>query len=247
MKPVVTGSPRGRSAGCRFARPSLRRQARTTAQSKVFPVSVLLGIYARLAYWTRNLRMRSPLDSLDHFRSRPKHSRSNHSSSKRVQRRMEDRTNHPHPVVFPTGIQVPNTPQKSTRMGYGRRNHPQKRRSGIVRKPKTIEKTMPVVALKPNHKISPWFVNPTWSGGKVRIYVESSSPVDVFVVNSAQAPTINSTADAQKLGILYFPATSAIDQIITLPASWSGGWNLIIGHGGFPKEIIAVYYAVFNA
>lgn len=106
---------------------------------------------------------------------------------------------------------------------------------------------MPVVALKPNHKIAPWFVNPTWNGGKVRIYMEASSPVDVFIVNSAQASIIGSVADARRLGVLCFAATSALDRGITLPAIWMGGWNLIIGHTGTPNEIVAVYYAVFNA
>ena len=106
---------------------------------------------------------------------------------------------------------------------------------------------MPVVALQPKHKIAPWFVNPTWNNGKVRLYLEASKPVDVFVVNALQAPQINSVLDARKLGVLTYPATTAIDQIITLPTLWNGGWNLVIGHAGGNDDVIAVYYAVFNA
>ena len=107
---------------------------------------------------------------------------------------------------------------------------------------------MPVVALQPKHKVSPWYVNPIIHGGKVRIYVEASQAVDVFVASAEQAPQINSVVDAVRLGVLYYPATQLVDQPITLPNTWKTGWNLIIGHAGIANQnVTAVYYAVYNA
>lgn len=105
---------------------------------------------------------------------------------------------------------------------------------------------MPVVALEPNHKISPWFVAPV--SGKVRIYVETTLPIDVFVSSSQQASLATSIAAARAYGILCYEKVSFLDQTISLPspAVWNAGWNLTIGHPGpIGAGVAAVYYAVF--
>lgn len=106
---------------------------------------------------------------------------------------------------------------------------------------------MPVVALKPQRKINPWFVTPL-PGKNVRIYIEATLPVDVFVSSYHQASLVTSIADARAHGILCYPSVPFLDQTITLPspAVWNAGWNLTIGHPGpTTAEVAAVYYAVF--
>src|SRR5204862_3633960 len=141
-----------------------------------------------------------------------------HRDATRSEHRLENRASCSNPAILSTTSKIPDSSEASTRLGK-RRNSCEKRRSRIVRR-KAVEKTMPVVALQPKHKIAPWFVNLTWNNGKVRLYLEASKPVDVFVVNALQAPQINSVLDARKLGVLTYPATTAIDQIITLPTLW---------------------------
>ena len=104
---------------------------------------------------------------------------------------------------------------------------------------------MPVVSIQPQKRISPFFTYP--NSGKARIYLEASSPVDVFLVRTDQANSINSMANALNLGIQALANQLKIEnQIFPLPPEWNTtGWNLVIGNGG--PDVAAVFYSVFEA
>ena len=104
---------------------------------------------------------------------------------------------------------------------------------------------MAIVALKPLQKTSPFFSYPL--SGQARIYLESSFPLDIFIVNSAQANQVDSRASAERLKVLSLLNVSKIEnQIFTLPSAWKdAGWNLIIGNP-HSAETAAVYYMVYS-
>jgi hypothetical protein len=102
---------------------------------------------------------------------------------------------------------------------------------------------MPVAALQPSNRISPAYVYP--KTGKVRIHVEASQTIDIFVASNAQADQINSFQTAANLGILSILNQQNIDQIFTLPNTWKDGWKLVIGNRS--QNVIAVYYMVYDA
>ena len=104
---------------------------------------------------------------------------------------------------------------------------------------------MPVVALKVGHKIAPNFAYPT--SGRVRIYMEASDPVDVFVSSPEQAPQINSVQAAQFMQLPNFPQRIGMNEVVPLPVTWRNGWTLTIGHPGTHNEVIAVYYYISEA
>jgi hypothetical protein len=108
----------------------------------------------------------------------------------------------------------------------------------------TKNKAMPVAIVKSKTKISPGYVRP--DTGKVKIYVESSSLVDVYIVSNQQAEQIVSPAAAAALGILNYPGRMFVNnEIVTLPLNWQGGWKLVIGN---PNDFdVAVYHMVWNA
>ena len=121
--------------------------------------------------------------------------------------------------------------------------------------PRSTVTDMPVVALSAQTKISPLFNYPTsiaarLYGAKVRIYVEASREVDVYIVNSLQQASIVSVEQAKALGVMVLPRVLLVPNLeFTLPKEWATiGWNLIIGNPaqtvGRPESVAAVYYAV---
>jgi hypothetical protein len=104
---------------------------------------------------------------------------------------------------------------------------------------------MPVAVLKVGHKLIPNFAYP--STGRVRIYMEATHPVDVFVSSQEQAPQINSVQTAQQLQILNFPQRIGMNEVVPLSPTWRNGWTLTIGHPGTHNEVIGVYYFVSEA
>ena len=108
----------------------------------------------------------------------------------------------------------------------------------------TIGRTMPVAAIQPKNKISPGYLCP--KSGKVRVYLEASQPVDVYVASNQQADGVDSPATAANLGVLTFLGQTKLDQTVTLPLAWQfgGGWKLVIGNG--QANVVAVYYMVYD-
>jgi hypothetical protein len=105
---------------------------------------------------------------------------------------------------------------------------------------------MPVVALKPLHKIGVGFGNLTPSG-KVKIYLEASEPVDVFFSKHGLFGQISSTELAQKFESVAFPGQMKMNYIeVPIPPAWTDGFDLIIGNP-HTTEIAAVFYGIFPA
>lgn len=104
---------------------------------------------------------------------------------------------------------------------------------------------MPVLLIKPG--TATYFGFPYPPNGKVKIYLEASSPVDVFVCNEQQRPQITSVAAAQAIGIFALGGQSKIDNaFVDIPAAWKGtSWYVLIGNGG--AEAAAVYVIVNDA
>ena len=105
---------------------------------------------------------------------------------------------------------------------------------------------MPVVALKPGYRIFPSFAYP--STGRVRIYLEATHPVDVFVSTPDQAPKITSVQVAHAMQVINFPQRVGMNEIVPLPLQWkNSGWALTIGHSAGHDDVIAVYFFVGEA
>ena len=102
---------------------------------------------------------------------------------------------------------------------------------------------MPIVALKPNHRITPQWMYPPC--GKIRLFLEASGPVDVYVISSPQLHLTSSIANAQKHGVLTWSSQIVIPNVeITLPPSWSYQmWNLVISNNSL-TDVVAVYYQI---
>ena len=104
---------------------------------------------------------------------------------------------------------------------------------------------MPVVALKPANKMGFGFAYPP--SGKIKIYLEASYPVDVFLASNDQATKINSPTDAVTLGAHVFTQQMLMPHIeIGIPPSWSSGWQLVVGNP-HPSEVVAVFYQIYQA
>src|SRR5712691_7085510 len=107
---------------------------------------------------------------------------------------------------------------------------------------------MPVAAITSNSKISPVFPYP--AGGRARVYLEASLPVDVFISTPQDAQSITSLVTAAKLAprVLIYNSRQFLNEIINVPPEWSSvGWSITIGHPGGHQTAIGVYYAVFPA
>jgi hypothetical protein len=103
---------------------------------------------------------------------------------------------------------------------------------------------MPVALINPNSRIDPGYFRP--DSGKVKIHVESTNPVDVFIASNEQATRIHSLADARAMGVLTYDRRMTLDDVVTLPTGWlEGRWKLVIGNDNATHA--AVYYTVLNA
>jgi hypothetical protein len=102
---------------------------------------------------------------------------------------------------------------------------------------------MPVAAIQNIKRVSfPYIIPPS---GKVRITVEASIPVDIFVVKQGDENFCSSVALATQHGIFTLPQRKIEDQNLTLPESWRpNNWVLVIGNPS--PNVAAVYYNVFN-
>src|SRR5436190_17948485 len=106
---------------------------------------------------------------------------------------------------------------------------------------------MPVAAITQGSKISPVFPYPT--GGRARIYLEASLPVDVFISTPHDAQSITSLVAAAHLAprVLIYNSRPILNEMITLPPEWSSvGWSLTIAHPGGHQTAIGIYIAVFH-
>ena len=104
---------------------------------------------------------------------------------------------------------------------------------------------MPALLIKPGTATFIGFPYPP--NGKVKIFLEASSSVDLFVCNEQQRPQISSVADAQAKGIFVLGGQSKIDNaFVDIPAAWKGtSWYVLIGNAG--AEAAAVYVTVNDA
>lgn len=107
---------------------------------------------------------------------------------------------------------------------------------------------MPVAVIKANKKLAPFFPYPP--SGRVRVYLEASLPVDVFISNPEQAKAITSVQTAAEFSnaVLIRNLRWQLDEIVQIPPAWNTmGWTLTIGHPGGHEEPIGVYYNVYQA
>lgn len=188
------------------------------------------------------------LDSVRLWRRNP---RPDDANNQRDEQGMEDMPASTGAAIFPTDLQVSVLHERRSAR-HKKQAHPFKSASTArIRrriKQKVNQKTMPVAAIKPDSKISPWF--PYVPSGRVRIYVEASMPVDIFVSSPDQAQQIISVPTAGQFGpsVLIRNAQSKMDETINLAATWNpSGWNLTIGHPPGHQEVIAVFYSVYPA
>ena len=102
---------------------------------------------------------------------------------------------------------------------------------------------MPIIALEGGKKTAPSY--PYTPSGKVKIYLEASIPVDVFIASPPIADELKSTADAQRFTLISLPQQTKIpNQIFSLPDNCKDGWKLVIGNPG--DKVAAVYYSVYE-
>jgi hypothetical protein len=103
---------------------------------------------------------------------------------------------------------------------------------------------MPTAIVNPNNKIVAGYAYPPT--GKVKIYVESNLPVDVYFASNQQAEQIVSRESAANLGLFgYLRHNFVNNEIVTIPPNWKEGWKLVIGNNN--PEQAAVFYAIWNA
>lgn len=102
---------------------------------------------------------------------------------------------------------------------------------------------MPVIALEGGKKTTPSF--PYIPSGKVKLYLEASHPVDVFISPPSEADQIKTPADAQRFNLISLPQQMKIpSQTFPLPENCKNGWKLVIGNPG--DTTAAVYYMVYE-
>jgi hypothetical protein len=81
--------------------------------------------------------------------------------------------------------------------------------------------------------------------GKIRITVEASVPVDIFVIRQLDENLVSSVALAAQHGIYTLPQRKIEDQTLTLPEAWrSVNWALVIANPN--PDVAAVHYTVFT-
>jgi hypothetical protein len=106
------------------------------------------------------------------------------------------------------------------------------------------ESTMPVVAIQPFKRMSFPYLFP--STGKVKITLEASVPVDIFVIRQSEEALASSVTEAAKHGLYTLPQRKKEEQALTLPEAWRDAtWSLVIANPS--PNVAAVYYMVFNA
>lgn len=119
---------------------------------------------------------------------------------------------------------------------------------------------MPVIVINPKNRISFPYTFP--STGKIKIYVEASQSVDVFIARSSSVSKITSVNAAKQAGIYTLEGQLKVDNLVlTLPQEWSkpnaglstngtpsptvGTWDIVIGNPS--DNHVGVYYMVYNA
>lgn len=104
---------------------------------------------------------------------------------------------------------------------------------------------MPIISIPP--QTLSYFNIPYPPAGKVKIILEASSPVDIFICTEQQRIGINNLAAAQMLGVTALGGQTKIDNfIVPLPESWRGtNWNFMIGNPSADAHA-AVYFLVSN-
>jgi hypothetical protein len=76
--------------------------------------------------------------------------------------------------------------------------------------------------------------------------VESSNPVDIFVVLQSQEPLVSSVALATQHGLYCLPQRKVENQTLTLPDAWKAlVWSLVIANPN--PTPAAITYNVFLA
>jgi hypothetical protein len=103
---------------------------------------------------------------------------------------------------------------------------------------------MLLASVNPNSKVSFGFVYPPT--GKIKLYVQSSLPVDVFIANNQQVSLIQSSQTAANLGLFgYLRHNFVNNEIVIIPPGWRDGFQLVIGNNN--PTSVSVSYMVWNA
>jgi hypothetical protein len=103
---------------------------------------------------------------------------------------------------------------------------------------------MLLASVNPNSKVSFGYVYPPT--GKVKLYVQSNLPVDVFIASNQQANMIKSSQSAATLGLFgYLRHNFVNNEIVIIPPEWRDGFQLVIGNNN--PTSVSVSYMVWNA
>jgi hypothetical protein len=74
---------------------------------------------------------------------------------------------------------------------------------------------------------------------KVKLRVEASHDVDIFVCSIAKRSKIKNYASGKQAAFVYFTAKS-INEILSLPSDFKDGWCVVVGNSN--KKSVAVFY-----
>ena len=235
--PVSADVPRRKRAD---AGRSHHRRA-SARQSEILSLALLRRIWSGLLNYSKRSLGDAVLGGLGRVRLVARRAFQACRNASWDKQRLENCVSDSNSTLFQTPRKIPDPSQKGPRMGIRRSGKGRRVASPRIQEPIT----MPVFALDPNSKVSPWFVRPI--SNKVRIHVESTQPVDVFVSSFEQREVATSVTNARIHGVLVYPAIRALDDTIKLPDFWHAGWNLTIGYAAPPgSPTAAVYHQVFN-
>jgi hypothetical protein len=233
----------GRRCSCFPARKS---ETEKTRSSGVLPPSLLRRMRCCLAYCTRvfgGLHSFAALDRVRMGRTNPSKSRGNHPRNERRMACLPDRDDTP---AFQANIQIPDQLEGGAVRNKKRSANRSRRRAKDRRlsKAKRALIIMPLAAVEPQKRLSfPYSVPAT---GKIRITVEASIPVDIYVTRVGDDVHCSSVALAMQHKIYTLPQRMKEDQQLTLPESWrTTNWLLVIGNPS--AKIAAINYNVFSA
>jgi hypothetical protein len=102
---------------------------------------------------------------------------------------------------------------------------------------------MPVVSIGPNQKQTFPYLYPTT--GRIRLTVEASGSVDVFLTRNDYAQFANSFWEAKAKNIWAQQGQKIDAGVLDLPVDWRTGWTLTIANPNFFH--VGVHYEVFTA
>lgn len=232
----------GRKQTCSFWR---RATAKKTGNAVIFSASLLGRIWNGMLYSLGFRRTRGSATMLDTLGTIPRYSGARCCGGERNEHRMEG-------LPPPLSATFLSSDLSLSYSSKGRSVRNESRHSGTARASasggaiwrRSNQINMPVVVIAPLQRSSfPYSFPDT---GKVRIVVETSRPVDIFVALSSQSSLLSSVWSAKQNGIFTLPTQQKVDTVLTLPDQWRAvEWSLVVANPA--PETVGVYYMVYTA